>query len=394
MRSARTDALWRSFCRHEGIAGTHHEVVQFREPSSVADRLIDEMLAGAKRVATGAMHFFGEDGKEPVPRAGDPAILLDSHKRARLIWHTTGITVGPLSSVPDIHVWHDSTGNGDRAEWLRRMTRAMTRQAREYGFEMHEEIETVFETLEIVWPYDVARRIRLVTPRLDRGNALLHRLNEQRNLNEGLEAILSRIETAVLIATSRLQVVYCNPTGEALLKRGDGLLVRNGCLSTRCLRDERRLLTAFAEVRGQCSVPNIASRPGRQPGKGIPLAIDRGDDRSPYRATVFPVRCDHAIGDLTRGAVVIMFVEDPDRDAEPGAAYHFSRAFQLTPAEARLAVHLGSGASLTEAAEAFGVTHNTVRAQLRAIFDKTDTHRQADLVRLLQSIGNLRISLR
>jgi len=39
------------------------------------------------------------------------------------------------------------------------------------------------------------------------------------------------------------------------------------------------------------------------------------------------------------------------------------------------------------------VTHNTVRAQLRAIFDKTETHRQSDLIRLLQGSSSLRIAL-
>jgi hypothetical protein len=56
----------------------------------------------------------------------------------------------------------------------------------------------MFETLEVVWPLDVARRIQLVTPHLDRGIALLQRLDEQRRIAAGVEAILSRIQTAVL----------------------------------------------------------------------------------------------------------------------------------------------------------------------------------------------------
>lgn len=92
-------------------------------------------------------------------------------------------------------------------------------------------------------------------------------------------------------------------------------------------------------------------------------------------------------------AEAVVFVDDPNDDARPAQVDLYSRAFRLTPAEARLAVHLASGASLIEAAEQFGVAHNTVRAQLRAIFDKTDTHRQADLVRLLQNSQSLRIAI-
>ena len=56
----------------------------------------------------------------------------------------------------------------------------------------------MFETLEVVWPSEVARRVRLVSPLLDRGIALLRRVAEQRDRMVGLEAVLGRIQTAVL----------------------------------------------------------------------------------------------------------------------------------------------------------------------------------------------------
>jgi DNA-binding CsgD family transcriptional regulator len=49
--------------------------------------------------------------------------------------------------------------------------------------------------------------------------------------------------------------------------------------------------------------------------------------------------------------------------------------------------------SLTEAANAFGVSRNTVRAPLRAIFDKTDANRQSDRVRLLRGMRSVQVSL-
>ena len=65
------------------------------------------------------------------------------------------------------------------------------------------------------------------------------------------------------------------------------------------------------------------------------------------------------------------------------------RIYGLTPAEARLAVRLGSGATLSEAAEALGISIATVRTQLRSIFDKTHTHRQAELVILIARLSAL-----
>ena len=56
---------------------------------------------------------------------------------------------------------------------------------------------------------------------------------------------------------------------------------------------------------------------------------------------------------------------------------------RVTPAEARVACALVRGLSPQEAADACGVALGTVRTQLKAVFAKTRTRRQAELVRLL-----------
>ena len=66
--------------------------------------------------------------------------------------------------------------------------------------------------------------------------------------------------------------------------------------------------------------------------------------------------------------------------------------FGLTAAETRLAAQLASGASLAEAAEKLKVSRTTVRTQLQSVFAKTETRRQADLMRVLQ--GCLSLPLR
>lgn len=63
-----------------------------------------------------------------------------------------------------------------------------------------------------------------------------------------------------------------------------------------------------------------------------------------------------------------------------------SRAFGLTPAEARLTALLAIGDSLESAAETLGITKETARSRIKSIFQKTDTHRQGHLVALLASM--------
>ena len=79
-----------------------------------------------------------------------------------------------------------------------------------------------------------------------------------------------------------------------------------------------------------------------------------------------------------------------DLDATPQAnRLALERIFHLTPTESRVATMLAGGATLAEAAEAQGVSVATVRTQLKAIFAKTHTHRQAELVMLISRLSAL-----
>ena len=63
-------------------------------------------------------------------------------------------------------------------------------------------------------------------------------------------------------------------------------------------------------------------------------------------------------------------------------------AFRLSAAEARLVSALCSGRTLAEYAGAAGLSRNTVRNELAAVFEKTGTRRQAEVVALvLGSLG-------
>ena len=57
--------------------------------------------------------------------------------------------------------------------------------------------------------------------------------------------------------------------------------------------------------------------------------------------------------------------------------------FGLTPTEARLAVSLAVGHSLEPIAHEHKISLATARNQLKAVFFKTNTHKQSELVALL-----------
>lgn len=72
----------------------------------------------------------------------------------------------------------------------------------------------------------------------------------------------------------------------------------------------------------------------------------------------------------------------------PGAGC-LEQIFSLTPAEARLTLLLVGGTTLNEAAETLRVSVATVPTQLKSVFEKTHTHRQAELVVLISRLAAL-----
>lgn len=65
------------------------------------------------------------------------------------------------------------------------------------------------------------------------------------------------------------------------------------------------------------------------------------------------------------------------------AGSSLQQEYDLTPAEAAVAARLSRGANLRSVAGELHVSIWTVRSHLRSVFQKTNTHRQAELVALL-----------
>ena len=76
------------------------------------------------------------------------------------------------------------------------------------------------------------------------------------------------------------------------------------------------------------------------------------------------------------------------RDYMVGMKDLLMELYRLSPAEARLAVTLSEGDELAEAAQRHGISLNTAKSQLQAIYAKTGTDNRARLTRLLLSLAS------
>ncbi|WP_155897295.1 helix-turn-helix transcriptional regulator [Aureimonas ureilytica] len=72
----------------------------------------------------------------------------------------------------------------------------------------------------------------------------------------------------------------------------------------------------------------------------------------------------------------------------------FGERYQLTMAELRLVIVLREGKGLKAAARRIGVGYETVRTQVKSVFQKTGTKRQAEVITLLVAFQDDDASLR
>ena len=112
------------------------------------------------------------------------------------------------------------------------------------------------------------------------------------------------------------------------------------------------------------------------------MLVSRADKR-PLQVLAAPFISQSSVA--PKLAVAVVFISDPEK--KPTFRSEILREFyRFTQAETRLAALLADGHSLNEAAELHSVTQETVRSQLKAIFQKTGTKRQAELVRMLSGL--------
>jgi DNA-binding CsgD family transcriptional regulator len=104
-----------------------------------------------------------------------------------------------------------------------------------------------------------------------------------------------------------------------------------------------------------------------------------------YLSALFPNDVMAAFG---MASIALLIFHDPKAmpQADP---FILAEAFDLTPAEARVAVQLANGKTAEEVSLDRAVAIGTVRTQIKSLLAKTGVHRQGDLMRLIGSLPHL-----
>ena len=105
---------------------------------------------------------------------------------------------------------------------------------------------------------------------------------------------------------------------------------------------------------------------------------ERPSGKWPYIIHVLPLH-RAATAETSSDATALVLIADPEEEPEPAPAL-LRRLYGLTNTEASVVMRIVRGAGLKEISEESSVSLTTVRTHLQHVFDKTGTHRQAELV--------------
>ena len=179
------------------------------------------------------------------------------------------------------------------------------------------------------------------------------------------EMVLNCLEHAVLIVDQRGQVHFASAATEQFFARGR-LCVRSGQLYASAESESLAI---------RCLVARLASPVGQKPA--IFHRLGMAQDSLHFVVIKAPTAALAA-----EQQFYAVFVTDP-RHAPLPHPDQLREQFGLTASESALAVEIVKGHGLKSCARHLGVALTTARSHLRAIFEKTNTKRQAELARLI-----------
>jgi DNA-binding CsgD family transcriptional regulator/PAS domain-containing protein len=216
---------------------------------------------------------------------------------------------------------------------------------------------------------------KLLSPHVCRVLAISDALDIRTLRSEMLERTLDGLVAGVFLTARDGRVVYMNAAAERQIKTGNSIRIVNNRVSPANPAARAALSKAIDEAARDDIDKDMSE---------YSLAIPDVDGAG-YIATLLPVERGQRSSIVAPfAASVAVFMQDPvEAPLMPGEA--FARLYKLTGGELRVVLALAQGLGGKEAADMLGISEPTVRSHLKSIFSKTDTSRQADLLRLVQN---------
>lgn len=224
------------------------------------------------------------------------------------------------------------------------------------------------------------RLMAALLPHLQRACQLDSHWADCRARQRAAEEALHRSATATVLLGADGGVLFANRRAEALFARQDGIRCQGNAIRFTQPGLDGRLAALIAEC--------LATARGQGRGAGGLFRAQRPSGGAPYQVLVSPLNPRSEATAVAGGAAACVLIHDPARPRRLPEA-RLRDLYGLTPAEARTACLFLEGSGPVPIAGRLGVAVTTVRTHLYRIMEKTGTHSQVELIRVLDDAARV-----
>jgi DNA-binding CsgD family transcriptional regulator/PAS domain-containing protein len=234
------------------------------------------------------------------------------------------------------------------------------------------------QTRQGVFDDDTRWRMRQIVPHVRRAMLVARAVELKTAEASAFADTLDGVSAGMFLVDRSGRIVHANASGHAMLDERSVLRESGGRLAA----NEAKATLVLNEVLA------VAARGDAAVGvKGISVSL-AARDGDPHVAHVLPLSCgERRQAGSSYQAVAALFVHKAVLGA-PSPPETIARHYCLTPTELRVLLAVVEVGGVPEVAELLGIGQATVKTHLHRLFAKTETTRQADLVKLVAGFSS------
>ena len=227
--------------------------------------------------------------------------------------------------------------------------------------------------------------LRALLAHLSRSLGVMYHLRDSQLQMAASLAALDRLPGGVVLLDEAGHASFINRSARALFNKGDVVVqaAGHGLAQLRLAPALRAQEPAFQSLMRRSLEPQSST--GQYFSDALVICHANGESACVIHAAPLGSAQSFGTTDGSRPSRAIVFLYSLESVAQVRPEL-LCELFSLTPAKDRAALQLLHGGGVTEMAERLGVSANTFKTQLRVAYEKTHTHRQADLLKLLLSL--------
>lgn len=217
--------------------------------------------------------------------------------------------------------------------------------------------------------------LQLSYPHFQRAIRIQMEFQRIKQKQQSLNAALSHLSLGVVILDKDGLIAHCNPVAEAIIAPQQVLT-----------RNHNRLVAYYPEEQQQLQQQIndlLKADPQDIETRTRALALQHPERQIPLTVMISKIDGNNSwVRSQEERQGIAVYLSDP-QTALQTSPERLKSLYQLTQAEAKVAISIANGLDLQEVADFNSTTIGTVRSQLRQIFTKMGVNKQQDVVRLL-----------